>query len=225
MPMVLQASECALSHNNNKEFNVPSGEAKYADIKTLEERLQTAPANEQALIKTQLDTIESAENVKASSLSHKKFLMGYNMELECLKLHAHTYDNIYTENQMKLIRKVETLNKQFDDLSKFNALLTKSLATSKRADLTAHAELLDRIRKTNPDLIQEKKSVWSSESDIKLQLDLLKEKLAHIPSEMNTIYMELGQGEKNIMEICKIFSDMNKQCSEEKKRAIANQIR
>lgn len=149
-------------------------------------------------------------------------LQHYNPMLECLKLHTRTFDEVHQPSQQDRLDDAKKLNAKYNDLTTLSELLSRA-QPGKKLDLTEQAALIDRIRDLEPSILIDQSYTWSSEKEIQKQLDNLRARISIIPSEINLKYSDLGQGEKDMAEISKVISDMQREKNEEAKHMVARQ--
>ncbi len=149
--------------------------------------------------------------------------MGYNLGQLAVGLHEKTYDyhsGIIDDRMEKIDRLTENLSHFTDLLTVINTELQKSKT---HLDLSAHGDLVDRVREICPDLLPTGVYTWDGEDPINLLKDNIVHQSKKTGSIINPEMMLNTQGMQNIVELTSVFTQIIKTEREQGQRFVSNQ--
>lgn len=147
-------------------------------------------------------------------------MIGYNLGLDFLKLHEQAFRG-HSHSQQAHGSTISSMNGELKDISHLTKLLTEA-SPKGIATLSNYQNLIDRIKHNSKDILTDAGAyVWKTTDEIRAQLDLLRDKAQSLTQEINLKYTKMGQGEKDMSEITKIFFDIMKESNEFIKSIVA----
>ena len=144
----------------------------------------------------------------------KEKATNYNPYLTIHSLHEKT-DLISKNSLHALIDEASSHKDSSTDYVNLMAHLTKAHTSgSKKIDLSAEKDLVERVRRVSGQVLLDKNCVWDSPESMKAQTESLREKTSECNLKINEIIMKISQGKKDMSEITEIVSKILKEQSE-----------
>jgi hypothetical protein len=130
---------------------------------------------------------------------------GYNLSLEGLTTFLKA-DSLSYQKQTKILEDASDDKRLLADLTHLSSELVKAQTSNQdKIDLTKSLDMIDRVRRITPDALISTNAKWNSASQIKAQLELLKEKCTQIGQSVQTHLMDLSEEKKSMNEITEIM--------------------
>lgn len=154
------------------------------------------------------------ETTRHQTESLKEKAKHYNPYLEIHSLHEKT-DLISRNSLNTLVDEAYSHKDRSDDYVNLIALLTKAHTSgSKKIDLSAEKDLIERVRNVSGKILLDKNCTWDSPEAMKAQTESLREKVSEGNLKINETIMKISQGKKDMSEITEIVSKIQREHSE-----------